>query len=461
MTRICPAVLSESDLSALALDHIAVGVFTVDTKFRITSFNDQARALTGFTKREALGMRCYEIFRADSCFSGCPLKEAIRTEQQVIRRRMRILDKANQEFPVEITAAVLRDEDGNVIGGVESFQDDRERSQLEKKIHGTYALGDIVGKSASMATLFELLPVLAGANVSVLVLGETGTGKGLVARIIHNLSKRKDGPFVKVNCAAIPDNLLESELFGYKKGAFTDAYRDKPGHFLTADKGSIFLDEIGEMPLPVQSKLLQVIEDQEFYPLGGTRPVRSDTRIIAATNCDIETKAAEGLFRPDLFYRLNVAAVRLPTLRERREDIPLLIQHFLHNADSDQGLNITGVSKEAMSLLMRYDYPGNVRELLNILEYATVLRSRGEIRSSDLPPAVTRSRIPSTSPGEKPPLVSRQFLDPIQLEERERISEVLKTCGWSRNEAARKLGMGRTTLWRRMKQLGMDVSPRG
>ncbi|MFW5836369.1 MAG: sigma-54 interaction domain-containing protein [Desulfovibrionaceae bacterium] len=485
----------------LILEHLAVGVFTVDPGFRITSFNAQAEEMTGFTRDEALGRLCYEIFRADMCFLGqCALRRAMDSETSIVRERAAILDKHNLERPVEITAAVLRDETGAVVGGVETILDDSDRAALEKRIKSSYSFEDVVGKSPAMQTLFEALPVLAASEATVLILGETGTGKGLLARAVHNASPRKDGPFVKINCAALPANLLESELFGYRKGAFTDAKADKPGMFELAHGGTVFLDEIGEMDVGLQAKLLQVLEDKEFYPLGGTRPARSDARVIASTNRDLAGMVRQGAFRADLFYRLQVAQLDLPPLRERREDVPLLADHFLQELGALDESAASGLSRAGLRVIMEHDLPGNARELRNILEYAAALKPGGVIEPRDLPryllqsanatgppprpgpagPAPTPDDLPgqnrapnalptptagsptdsippaaSAGPAQPRPEGAEPTAAPAPASRRQRLERALAESGWSRTRAAALLGVSRTTLWRRMKQEGL------
>lgn len=438
---------TQQDLYQLVLDNVSVGVFTVNTDFKIISFNRAAEKLTGFTREEALGRRCYEIFRADMCFTdNCALKKAIDTHRNKIEERVRILSKSNDERPVQVTASVLKDPEGSVLGGVETFIDDRARSYLEKRVEDSYCFEDIIGRDRRIKKLFEILPALADSDTAILILGETGTGKDLVARAVHNASRRHKGPMVKVNCAALPENLLESELFGYKKGAFTDAKKDKPGRFQLAEGGTIFLDEIGDMPLSLQAKLLQVLEDKEFFPLGATAPIKVDARVLASTNRDLSRMVEQGEFRADLYFRLKVALVEVPPLRERPSDIMLIANHFLDEFSSLEDKNITGFSPEAVKVLMEYDYPGNVRELRNIVEYATLLRPSGTIGSRDLPPYLfqeddgPRGRV--ARPG------------PASSGAEDELLDALEECAWNRQEAARRLGVSRTTLWRRMKRRG-------
>jgi PAS domain S-box-containing protein len=437
------------------LDGLAIGVFTVDPDYRITFFNVEAARLTGFTRAEALGKYCYEIFRSNICMDGCAIKSALSSGHTVYKKRATILSRKNQEIPIELTAAVLRDDAGEMIGAVESFADDRVRSCLEKNIKKTYSFGDIIGRSVPMRRIYDILPALAQADVNVLVLGETGTGKDLVARAIHNKSRRSKNPFIKVNCPALPESLLESELFGYKRGAFTDAKCDKPGLFETAGGGTLFLDEIGDLPLLLQSKLLQVLEEREFRPLGATKSVRVDVRLIASTNQDLEAMIARGEFRKDLFFRLQVGGVHLPPLRERMEDLPLLLDHFSLQIEAAIGRAVPTADAEVLRLLMLHEYPGNVRELRHIIEHAALLASDGVIRVKDLPHYLLANQ----APAQANPIPKGDFPLPESQDQAQRrlFLEVLTKTRWNKTQAAKLLGIGRTTLWRRIVQLGLDI----
>jgi PAS domain S-box-containing protein len=433
----------------LILDSVADGVFTVDREGRITSFNRAAERITGFSREEAIGQYCHEIFRANICFEGCPLKRTAETEESIINLEVNILNKQNQEVPISISTAVLRDESGRLIGAVETFRDLSLIRELHQEISKRYSFQDIVSRSEAFMRIFQVLPDIAESDATVLVLGESGTGKELFAAAIHNLSHRRKGPFVKVNCGALPDTLLESELFGYKKGAFTDARRDKPGRFKLAEGGTLFLDEIGDLSLGTQVKLLRVLEKKEYEPLGGVRTERADVRIVAATHRDLEELVAEGRFREDLFYRLNVIRIEIPPLRERPEDIPLLIEHFLTKLNRKSGKQIKGISPEAMKILLNYPYPGNVRELQNILEHAVILCKGVEIQSSHLP-----SYLPRLQEGVslEPSLRGKEIL---RIKEREALLEVLRRHRGRVGDAAKELGIHRSTLWRKMKRCGI------
>jgi PAS domain S-box-containing protein len=452
--------MRESPYYRRVLDSVPMGIFTVDADWTITFFNREAEQITGFTGKEALKCRCNEIFRTELCYSHCYLKEAIKTGKNIVNVRNRILSKSNREVPVSITAAVLRDKEGNVLGGVGSFLDDSVRVALEKKIEESYTLADIIGKDEKIAKLFDILPVVAESDASILIIGETGTGKDMFARAIHNMSHRKGGPFIKINCAALPDNLLESELFGYRQGAFTDAKRDKPGRFQLAERGTIFLDEIGDLSQNLQAKLLQVLDEKEFYPLGSRRPIKVDVRVVASTNRNLPGMVQDGAFREDLYYRLRVIELELPPLRERSSDIPLLIDHFIAEMVSRLGQEISGVGIDAMQILLNYPYPGNVRQLKNIIEHAVIL-CQGEKISKQALPGYIFDLGPKCVPSSAVPSDSLDApTNPLLAKEREAILETLSAHGWNLQKTANALHINRTTLWRKMKKDGLSSKER-
>jgi PAS domain S-box-containing protein len=433
----------EKDSLNIILDSIADGVFTVDKEWRITSFNKSAERITGFSRAEAIGQYCYEIFRTNVCLERCALRETMETKQNIINKELNILDKYNQEIPVSISTAVLRDKKGKIIGGVEIFRDLSLIKELDREIHAKYSFHDIISKHPAMINLFRILPDIARSEAIVLIQGKSGTGKELFAHAIHNLSPRREGPLIIVNCAALPETLLESELFGYRKGALTDAKQDKPGRFQLAEGGSIFLDEIGDIPPAVQAKLLRVVESREFEPLGGTTPVKADVRIIAATNRDLQRLVGKGQFRDDLYYRLNVMRIDLPPLRERGGDLPLLIDHFIRKFNRKMGKEIQGVSEEAMNTLMNHPYPGNVRELENIIEHAFILCKGSYVLKEHLPPYLH---------DHKAPVAEKKSIRKL---EEEHIIHTLQTCGDNLTKAAKELGIHRTTLWRKLRKMGI------
>src|SRR4030066_2142621 len=424
----------------IIFNNVADGVFTTDGEGRITFFNKAAEEITGFLSEEAIGRYCYEIFRADICQSRCALKKVLKTEKEIINLTVTILNKEGKKIPISISAAVLRDEKKEVIGGVETFRDLSVIEELKKELSQKYTFGDIVSKNHFIHDLFNILPNISGSDSTVLIQGASGTGKELFAKAIHNLSLRKNKPFIKVNCGALPDTLLESELFGYLKGAFTDARKDKPGRFALAHGGAIFLDEVGDLSPSLQVKLLRVLQEKEYEPLGSTSSKKADVRIIAATNRDLSKLVTEGKFRDDLFYRLNVVKMDLPPLSQRREDIPLLISTFIQKFNAKMGKQITGVSDQALRLLLKHDYPGNVRELENIIENTFVL-CRGERIDLDfLPKELTDGQegMPLPLPLKEETLFRRA--------EAEIIERTLKKYGGNRAKTAQELGIDRTTL---------------
>ena len=430
------------------LDSINEGVFTVDSNWRITSFNRAAERITGISREDALGQACYDVFHANICEKDCALRRTFDTGGPTVNRTAHIINHAGHRVPIRVSAAILRDDDGSVIGGVETFQDLSRIEQLQKELQSRYTFEDIIGRSAAMRRLFEILPRIAESSSTVLLEGTSGTGKELFARAIHNLSPRRKKRFVAVNCAALPDTLLESELFGHKAGAFTDAKRDRIGRFALADGGTIFLDEIGDISPALQVRLLRVLQEHAVEPLGATSPVNVNVRVVAATNKDLARLVQTGRFRDDLYYRIRVVHLVLPDLRQRREDLPLLVDHLISKFNRLQGRDIAGVSLEVMTCLMEHDFPGNVRELENIIEQAFVLCRGGMIELQHLPPEL------------RPPvLYSMNNAGPMHLRGMEKIhiSETLRRHNGNRRRSAADLGINVSTLYRKIKDLGIDM----
>lgn len=438
------------------LDSINEGVFTVDLDWRITSFNRAAEQITGVQRQEALGRKCYEVFRADLCENACPLKKSYAAGRPVLKSSGHIISNRGKSIPIQISAALMRDASGATIGGVETFQDLSQIEHLQKALLNQYTFEDIVGRSPAMRQLFEMLPPVAESTSTVLIEGESGTGKELFARALHNLSFRKKQPFIAVNCAAIPDTLLESELFGYKKGAFTGAQQDKAGRFALADKGTLFLDEIGDISPALQVRLLRVLQERRLEPLGSTRSTPVDVRVVAATNKSLQKLISKGLFREDLYYRIRVIHLRVPPLRDRKEDIPLLVDSLLARYNRLQGKQVSGLTVEALSALMRYDFPGNVRELENILEHAFVLCRDGLIDLSKLPAEF------QTIEGISPQSMAAQANPHLSLREigRRRIEEALARNQGNRRQTASELGVDASTLYRKILHFGIPIPNR-
>jgi PAS domain S-box-containing protein len=474
---------TSQELYPLILDSITEGVFTVDADFRITFFNAEAEVITGFSRQQALGRKCYEVLRASICQGGCAIRKSLETGEPQRDVNVTVLSPEMETIPIRVSTAVLRDREGRMIGGVEIFRDVSEVEALRSELSGRRVYGDMIGSSPAMQQIFRLIPDVAPTDASVLIDGASGTGKELVARAIHDQSSRCDAPFVSVNCGALPDTLLESELFGFVRGAFTGARAGKPGRFQQADGGTLFLDEVGELSPAFQVKLLRALQDGEVQPLGSTETLHVDVRIVAATNRDLRQLMEKGEFREDLYYRLCVMPIHLPPLCERREDIIPLLEHYLSRLAVRTGKEIREISPAALTALYDYDYPGNVRELMNLLERAFVLCHGQQIDVDHLPPellgvqaarlgeAPEDDTVPSEwpwrlKPSERKLLSSSQggTGEPAVLSGRsqglgrpevQRLLDVLDAHGWNRGATAAALGISRSTLWRRMKEYGL------
>jgi PAS domain S-box-containing protein len=434
------------------LESISDGVFTVDLDWRITAFNRAAEEITGIPREEALGRLCSDVLRSSMCEAECALQRTLKTGKPVIGRSGFIIDADGTRIPISVSTAVLRDGEGRVIGGAETFRDLSEVEALRRELEGRARVGDLVSRSPLMQRVFEVLPAVAASPSTVLILGETGTGKELVARTIHSLSPRRQGPFVAVNCGALPDTLLESELFGYKAGAFTGATKDKPGRFALAKGGTLFLDEIAEVSPALQVRLLRVLQERTYEPLGATRSEKADVRIIVATNKDLAGQVRQGAFREDLYYRVNVVRVELPPLRRRKEDIPLLVEQFVARFNRIQKKSVSGVTAEALSLLMAHDWPGNVRELENAIERSFILCTEGAIDIGHLPEDLTAHRLSRDGHG--------TMKNARDLLEAQTIRNVLERNAYSRLATARELGIHKSTLFRKLRRLGIILPPK-
>jgi transcriptional regulator with PAS, ATPase and Fis domain len=346
----------------------------------------------------------------------------------------------------------LKNEDGRIVGGLATITDLSLKYQFNSEIKGRYTFYDMVGKDPAIQKIFEIIPVVAASDATILIEGPTGTGKDVLAKVIHNASSRSKKPLIKVNCAALPDNLLESEMFGYVKGAFTGADNDKPGRFQDADRGTIFLDEIGDLPLSLQAKLLRVLEDREFYPLGSRKTTKVDVRIISATNRNLGQLVQERRFREDLFYRLNVMRLELPPLRERRGDIPLLIAHILKRLRVTRDTRVEKFSNDAMDVLLNYDFPGSVRELENIIEHALIVCQGEIIERNHLPLALQQGGWRSL-PVDETSLPG----DVVEISEKNMIMDMLQRYSWNKGKTAAVLNINRTTLWRKIKKYNISL----
>ena len=439
-------VLERDKLDAI-LNSITDGVFTIGEDWRVFSFNRAAERITGYAADEAIGMYCRDVFKSDACLEACPLRRTLDTGEPLYDVEIEIVAKDGRKIPVSVSTALLYDVDGTVIGGVETFRDLSKVKELTRALEGRYSFHNLIGKSKPMQELYDLLENVAGSDATVLIQGKSGTGKELVARAIHYNGARRDRPFVAVNCAALPEQLLESELFGHEKGAFTGAVRQKPGRFEWADGGTLFLDEVAEMSPMLQAKLLRVLDQRAFERVGGTETVHVDVRIIAATNRNLVEAVERGAFRQDLYYRLNVVSIVLPSLSERREDIPLLVDHFIRQFNAKTGKSIQGISQEAMRVLMDYAWPGNVRELENAIEHAFVQCAGGVLSTEHLPQDLRPERSVVDEVLER--------TDPLAENEKVLLQRVLQNVQGHRGKAAEILGISRPTLWRKMKKHGL------
>lgn len=435
------------------LESISDGVFTVDRDFRITYLNRSAEDIIQVRREDAMGRMCCEVFRSNLCEGACALRQTLEQGRPIIDLSCFIVNNAGQRVPVSISTAVLRDASGTVIGGAETFRNLSDIEQLREEISATRKIGDFGSHSPSMRTIFSQLTAIAETCSTVLIRGETGTGKELLARTIHANGPRRDGPFVAINCGAFPETLLESELFGYKKGAFTGADRDKPGRFALAEGGTLLLDEIGEISPAMQVRLLRVLQERSYEPLGAVKSVRSNARIIAATHRRLEDLVASGAFRQDLFYRINVVQLALPPLRERREDIPFLVEQFIRRFNLVMKRQVAGVSRSALRMLSDCPWPGNIRQLENCIERSMVFCRGNMIEVDDLPDEVRTSGNAVGSPA----LPAASMQEAVSLSERQAIQAALAQCGGNRRLAAEKLGLHPTTFYRKLKRLGLRV----
>lgn len=439
----------QEQLQRIILDSVADGVFTVDDQWRITSFNRAAERITGTPREQAIGQKCFDVFHANICQTACTLRETMESGRNLVNRRIDILNSQGEKVPVSVSTAVLCNEQGEVVGGVETFRDLSAEELLRKEIAEKHTFHDIVSKNHEIRRILDILPDVAASGSTVLIEGPTGSGKELFAKAIHALSGRSRRKFVAVNCGALPDALLESELFGYKKGAFTDAKRDKPGRFALAEGGTLLLDEIGDVSTALQVKLLRVLQEREYEPLGATTTTKTDVRVVAATNRSLAELVREGKFREDLFYRLNVLKLTLPPLARRREDIPLLVDRFVRQFSLQQDKCIEGVSDEALARLVESDFPGNVRQLQNVIEHAVVLCRSDRIEFDCLPKEIVDGQAASSTAPCPPG-------GPLPEAEAEAVLSALRRFDGHRGRTAAALGIDKSTLWRKMKKYGLS-----
>lgn len=437
----------------LILDNLSIGIFTVNRGGHITFFNRAAELILGYERQHILGRPASTIMGNDEHPDRPnPLDESMDDGLPRTDRRLTLTSQTGEAVPVRADCLPLNNDQGRIIGGLTTLQDLTLAERFNQVVTDRYTYHNMVGKCPRMLEIFDTVRVVAASNGTILIEGPTGTGKDLLAKVIHQASPRAEKPFVKVNCAALPENLLESELFGYVKGAFTGADRDKPGRFQLADGGTIFLDEIGDLPLVLQAKLLRVLDDMEFYPLGSRRTIKVNVRIISATNQSLERLVVKKMFREDLFYRLNVLRIELPSLRERRPDLPLLIGYIMRKLCAENTTSPCTISSDAMEMLLNYDYPGNIRELENILEYALIICQDDMIQSQHLKARLKKDRFVETEEDEAPPARNNNG---HTNGERDQILCLLKKFNWHREKTAEAMGMNRSTLWRKMKRYGL------
>jgi len=452
--------MEKDNLMMAILDTIGEGVMTINFNMRITSFNRAAERITGVSATEAIGRRCRDVFcgkgKVDpSCTTGCPIRMAAWQMKPVSIKRT-IVNKDGDPVIISSTGSILYDLDNHPVGGMGTFVDVTSLEKMKTGCRGKkYILGNVVGKNKKMMEIYELIEAISDSGANVLIQGESGTGKGLIASAIHFSSINRKGPFVHVNCASIPENLLESELFGHVRGAFTGAVSDRQGKLELAQKGTLFLDEIGELNPGMQAKLLKVTEDKQFERVGGSKTIHADVRIISASNKDLPKAIQNNAFREDLYYRLNVIPIFMPPLRERMDDIPLLIDDFLEKLNINMNRQVKEVSVKALDILLNYSWPGNVRELENILEYAFIHCKGPIIDVQHLPTALkvlSEGAIDAAAPQS---IFASSNKVPSKTVDLKMLHKTLEDCRWSKIEAAKRINVSRTTLWRMMKKYGL------
>ena len=449
------------------LDEIPMGLIILDRRRSVLAANRPFEALTGFSREAIMGLPCRLVLRTNLCGRSCPAIQAQNTSSPVSLEGD-MIDCQRRKRSIRITVTPLRDNDGDLCGFLETIQEIRTMVQDSAGMDKSGYFARMLGRSPQMAEVFNILPAVAQTDSAVLITGETGTGKDLVAELIHEASTRSRGPFIKVNCGALPETLLESELFGHTKGAFTGAAGDKPGRLKMAHGGTLFLTEIGDLPLPLQVKILTFLDDQIVFPLGGSRGFQADVRVIAATHRQLESMVRQGAFRQDLLFRLNVMRVHLPPLRKRTGDVKLLLAHYLAQFSRRFRKRVTGFTPEAARLLNAYAYPGNVREISNIVEYAVGIVQGDVIGIEHLSAYLFDTSVEETASVSSGDALSggpSPFAPAIgggtetmswPAMERTMILDALVQAKGRRTKAAEVLGWGRSTLWRKMKQHGLE-----
>jgi two-component system, NtrC family, response regulator HydG len=444
------------------LQTMSESLFMVNQEGKIIFCNNAMVHLTGYSMEELMGNTC-SLFMFCACAEGTDC--VVFSQKRLNNFECQVKHKNGKRIPVLKNAQVMINKNNKTIGVIETLTDISKLKAVEKKLDNIKSKDQskrfyeqIIGKSKIMQEIFGLLKLASTSNASILVLGETGTGKELVADAIHKKSVRKKKSLVKVNCSALSDSLLESELFGHVKGAFTGAIKDKIGRFELADNGTLFLDEISEVSPMIQLKLLRFLQEKEFERVGEAVTRKSDVRIISASNKDLLTLVNEGLFREDLYYRLKVFPIHLPPLRDRKEDVGLLIDHFIAKFNTETKKSITGITQDAIIMLMDHCWPGNIRELENSIEHAFVIRESGDIEPFDLPLEIRKSSVQSQICGPKKQLTEQQFSPLISTFSHQKsmgeneLRELLERFKWKKTDVANHLNINRTTLWRMMKK---------
>ena len=448
------------------IDAVQEGIIIVDDHGFFVAANQAAQMMTGYKEKELIGKSC-RILNCTGCdiiAKGPGINWCTLFSKKFIREKKCLITNVhNRAIPIVKSANVLYEENGDILGAIETLRDITENvncrnelNSIKRMFHLDDGFHGIIGKAPLMQSLYSMIESVGPSETPVMILGESGTGKEMVAKALHETGPRSSGPFIKVNCAALSENLLESELFGHVKGAYTGADQKRIGRFEAAHNGTIFLDEVGDIPMSVQVKLLRVLEDKRIERVGDNRSVPVDVRIITATNRDLEKLIREGLFREDLYFRINVFPVNCPPLRDRKEDIPVIAQHFLNLNVEKTGKNILGFTPDAMEILVNYHWPGNVRELRNAVEYAVVLATGSSISPDHLPGRLMESRyrdgageVPDSGPDEE---------QTGPESEREQLLRILRQTGGNQSKAAGLLGVSRVTVWKRIKKHGIDLA---
>ena len=438
-----PATVMLKHNSEMILDHFTDGIIAHDSNRRITWFNRSAERITGYDRNDVIGRKCEDIFNGGFCGDKCSFCEGVPNYDK-INYPLKITTQDGHICQVEMTVVALRDDKKNFQGVLASFHDITEVTQLRRQLKDTQSFHGIIGADENMQMIYDLITDLSGSDCPVLVQGESGTGKELIAGAIHGEGNRSGRPFVTVNCGALPEGILESELFGHVRGAFTGAVRDKKGRFELADRGTLFLDEVGELSPKIQVKLLRVLQEHSFSRVGDEKDIKVDVRVISATNRDLREMVSKGSFREDLFYRICVVPINLPPLRERRNDIPLLVNHFVDRFSKELNRSIEGVRPDVMHCMIDYLWPGNIRELQNAIQYAFVKCKISMIQLEHLPPELL-----SFAGQERPVSYRRRGkLDSGQVE------QALSQANGNKVKAAKILNVGRATLYRFLKEYG-------